>query len=732
VTPDRAAGDRFGTGSGPGRESAPDAGRRPGRSGDVLLAVVSRLETASDPQCPLVRSAGRVPLATIRIDAPGTTVPMTASTGGPGGPDPAPPSEGDVTSLLVGALAWMADELATALTPDDVDEDVVHGWGFHAAARPTDYWHWLHLWEQERALHPDTADDGLPTTGPVLSIVVPVYRPSIWYFRECVRSVQAQTYRDWQLCLCDDGSGDPELTRAMAEMAAADFRITAVALPQNGGISRATNRALAEARGEFVVLLDHDDVLAPTALSELAAVIADDPEADVIYSDEDKLDELGKRFHPHFKPDWDPDLLLAYPYLGHVTAVRRDVLDHIGGFRPEFDGSQDYDVMLRATEMARRIVHIPKVLYHWRVVAGSAAGDTEAKPWAHLASRRVLEDAIERRGLDAVVEPGPFQGAYHVRRAVHGTPSISIIIPFRDQASLTVNCLESLDGSAGLPITEVVLVDNGSTEPETRALRRELAQRPATRLLEYPGAFNWAAINNVAAATCESDYLLFLNNDIEATSDGWLSAMVELAQDPGVGAVGARLLYPDGNIQHAGVVLGLGGVASHLFLGLSSEEAGYFSWDRVVRGYSAVTAACMLVRRSVFEEVGGFDESFAVAFNDVDFCIRVSRAGYRNVYTPHAELTHYESVSRGLSGYYHDYQHFLRQWGALLRTGDPSYNANLGRLDTWCPLRPPGEDEQWLALVDGLVASAPPRPDPVLEAEAQASDGMIARADVAR
>lgn len=618
---------------------------------------------------------------------------------------------------LVNALAWMADGLVTAADAGG-KEPVPLPWGHDASARSTDYWHWLHLWEQDRVHRPGPVDD-LPTSGPLLSVVVPIYRPSLWYFRECVRSVMAQTYQDWQLCLCDDSSQDPQLTRAMAELAESDPRIIVVALEENGGISRATNRALDEARGEFVVLLDHDDVLEPSALAELAAAFTGHDDVDLVYSDEDKLDELGKRYQPHFKPDWDPDLLLAYPYLGHVVAIRRDVLRHIGGFRSEFDGSQDYDVMLRATEMARRVVHISKVLYHWRVVAGSAAGDTDAKPWAHQASRRVLEDTIRRRGLDAVVEAGPFQGAYHLRRAIRGSPTVSVIIPFRDQAGLTVTCLESLDGTAGLPITEVVLIDNGSTEPETRALRRSIADRPATRLLEYPGAFNWAIINNVAAATCDSDYLLFLNNDIEATTDGWLASMVEVAQDPAIGAVGARLLYPDGSVQHAGVILGLGGVASHIFLGMPTGTVGYFSWDRVVRGYSAVTAACMLVRRSVFEEVGGFDESFAVAFNDVDFCIRVSRAGYRNIYTPHAELTHHESISRGLSGYYHDYQRFLRLWGEVLRPGDPAYNPNLSRIFPWCPLRPPGEDDDWLAMVDGLVPN-----DPVPSSSAAAGSGV--------
>jgi len=641
-------------------------------------------------------------------------------TTGPGAPDhgvrdAGADEHGADEPALVNALAWMADQLATAVEAGDGNEVEPPEWGHEASARATDYWHWLHLWEQERAGRPELAEAVLPTTGPLLSVVVPVYRPSIWYFRECVRSVMAQTYENWQLCLCDDGSDEPLLTRAMAELAESDPRIVVVALEENGGISRATNRALDEAVGEFVVLLDHDDVLEPSALAELAAAVVGTDDVDVVYSDEDKLDELGRRFQPHFKPDWDPELLLAYPYMGHVTAIRSDVLRQVGGFRPEFDGSQDFDVMLRATEMARRVVHIPKVLYHWRVVAGSAAGDSDAKPWAHQASRRVLEDAIERRGLDATVEPGPFQGAYHVRREVKGVPSVSVIMPFRDQAALTVTCLGSLDGTSGHPISEVVLIDNGSTEPETRALRRSIAHRPATRLLEYPGAFNWAAINNMAAATCTSDLLLFLNNDIEATSDGWLHAMVELAQDPEIGAVGARLLFPDGRLQHAGVVLGMGGVASHIFLGMPSGTTGYFSWDRVVRGYSAVTAACMLVRRSVFEEVGGFDESFAVAFNDVDFCIRVGQAGYRNVYTPHAELTHYESVSRGLSGYYHDYQEFLRRWGGLLRSGDPGFNPNLSRLHPWLPLRPPGEDEEWLAMVDGLVANDPSPLDPIAE-----------------
>ena len=616
-------------------------------------------------------------------------------------------------------LGWMAQRLAEAALPGAPPSDEQleaeldrrrreSEWGPDPWATPTRYWEWKHLWHVERIEHPEKFADDLPTDGPLLSIVVPVYRPSPWFFEECVLSVIAQTYRNWELCLCDDGSGDPELTRAMQAFAARDGRIKVLALEENGGISRATNRALDEAGGEFVVFVDHDDLVEASALGEIAKVVMSDDDADVIYTDEDKLDGVDRPYHPHFKPDWDPDLLLAYPYLGHLTAIRRDLVTRVGGLRPEFDGSQDYDLMLRATEQARRVVHIPKVLYHWRTVAGSAAGDPDAKPWAHAASRRALQDAVRRRGIDGAVESGPFTGAYHVRREVQGSPSVSVIIPFRDQAALTVTCLESLDRSPGHPISEVVLIDNGSVEPETRELRRRLEARPRTRVLEYPGPFNWSAINNLAAASCTTDMLLFLNNDIEATSEGWLKAMVELVQRPEVGAVGARLVYPDGKIQHAGVVLGMQGIATHLFSGMSGDLGGYMGWDRVVRSYSALTAACMLVRRPVFEEMGGFDEAYPVAFNDLDFCIRLTRAGYRLLYTPHAELTHYESVSRGLSGYSADFQEFLSRWWSLLQQDDPAYNRNLGRFATWCPLRNPGEDEQWLEEIGRLVPVTAP------------------------
>lgn len=608
------------------------------------------------------------------------------------------------------AVSRLLDRLVESSARTEVGTDEPAVWGPDAASSPQDYWAWQHAWRADAEVRSAAGEvDPLPTDGPLLSVVVPVFRPSRWFLEDCVRSIVRQTYRNWELCLCDDGSGDPDLTATLRELSAADPRVTAVALPVNGGISAATNRAVSEGTGTFVVMVDHDDVLEPTALAELASAIASDEGVDVVYTDEDHLDGIERPCRPLCKPDWDPDLLLTYPYLGHLLAVRRELLERIGGFRTEFDGSQDFDVMLRSTELARRVVHIPKILYHWRMVPGSAAGSPDAKPWAHDASRRALADTLTRRGIDGVVVPGPFAGAYHVRRTVHGSPSVSVIIPFRDQPSLTAACLASLERGDSRWISEVVLVDNGSTEPETTHLRRTWEARPATRVLDYPGSFNWSAINNLAASHCTGDMLLFLNNDIEATSDGWLEAMVELGQRPEVGAVGARLLYPDGAVQHAGVVLGMQGIATHIFQGMPPGRHGYMAWDQVVRAYSAVTAACLLVRREVFEEAGGFDEQLPVAFNDIDFCLRLGRLGYRTLYTPHAELIHHESVSRGLSGYTADFQRFLSLWWGLLQEDDPAYNRNLGRFAPWCPLRQPGEDERWREQVGALV---PPGTDP--------------------
>lgn len=578
-------------------------------------------------------------------------------------------------------------------------------WGYDAWFDPV-YPKWLRA-SKERE---DALDTALPTKGTLISVLIPVYKPQLWYFRACVDSIRRQSYDSWELCLCDDASGDSELSELLGKMARNDPKVKVVQRQENGGISRATNDALALARGEFVALVDHDDVVERRALAEIAAAIDDD--TDIVYTDEDKI-RGGERFletphlsNPHFKPDWAPELLLTYPYLGHLLVIRRALLEKIGGFRPEFDGSQDFDVMLRATERARRVVHVPKLLYHWRAVEGSASDDATAKPWAHAASRRVLEDAMHRRGEDAVVEDGYGPGWYDIRRPIRAMPSVAIIIPFRDEPGMTAQCLSSLELAPGYDNFEVLLVDNGSTEPEVRALRARW-QKKGFRILDYPEPFNWSVMNNMAAAESDADLLLFMNNDIEARKPGWLHALVELAQREDVGAVGARLMYPDGVVQHAGVTLGLGGIAAHLFAGLPAGLVGYMSWDRVVRPCSAVTGACLISRRSVFEQVGRFDENLEVAFNDVDYCLRLNDAGYQVLYNPHAELIHHESASRGVSGFYHDIRQMLRKWDRSRFLNDPFYNPNLTLLGTWCGLRGAHEVSAWRRQI-ALIMDEPP------------------------
>lgn len=619
----------------------------------------------------------------------------------PHGPPPVglPTEAGVMTSL-----EWATDrmlELISELQPQARPPDPPAR--FDASADRVAYRRWIEEIEGPESLGART----LPRSGPLISVLVPVFRPKTWYFRACVDSVVAQSYWDWELRICDDGSRDADLTTILDDLQRRDKRISTTAVDENGGISRATNTALKGAQGEFVALLDHDDELTPTALAEVAAAIDRYPDADVLYSDDDKMDERQQRYQPHFKPDWAPDLLLSYPYLGHLLVIRRTLLEEVGGFRPEFDGSQDYDVMFRCTEQARRVVHIPKVLYHWRAIAGSAASSADAKPWAHDASRRVVEDALVRQCIDGTVTSGPFPGAYHVRRRINTSPTVSVIVPFRDQAILTVQCLDSLAEYGGDEHLEVVLADNGSTEPETLALRERLADFPGLRIVDVPGQFNWSAINNRAVAESTGELLLFLNNDIQATAPGWIDALVEHAVRPEVGAVGARLLFPDGTLQHGGVALGIGGIAGHLFTALPAHESGYFCWDRVIRPYSAVTAACMMSRREVFDALGGFDEELAVAYNDVDFCLRLGDAGYRVLYTPIAELVHHESISRGLSGQSGDAKAFLAKWGRERLHNDPFYNPNLSLVRSWCPVRQADEEEIWQKRVDAYAGIIP-------------------------
>ncbi len=549
----------------------------------------------------------------------------------------------------------------------------------------------------------------LPGASPQFSVVVPTYRTPIWALDRCVNSVLSQDHASWELVIVDDASGDPALLAHLDEIARSDDRISITARSENGGIAAATNDGLARARGEFVVFLDHDDELAAGALGRLSSAIAKDPAAQLIYSDEDKIDEEGRRFMPAFKPDWSPDLLLSNAYMCHLFVVTRALLTELGGVRSEFDGAQDYDLMLRATERLStdEILHVPEILYHWRTVLGSASGDPDAKPWAFEAGRRALEDAVARREITADVVTHPrVPGSYYVRRQIKGNPLVSAIIPFRDEPALLAACYRAFVVDPGHEEFELLLVDNDSALPETRAVMTELARDRRVRLIEAPGPFNWVKINNEAVEKARGDLILWLNNDVEARSPSWLAHMVAQAQRDDVGAVGARLLYPDGTVQHGGVAVGVCWGAAHTQQGMEGHRAGYLSSLSVVRNTSAVTGACMMSRREVFDSVEGFDDSLPVAFNDIDYCLRLREKGLLVIYTPLAELVHHESKSRGHTDDATELPYFRSRWRDLLLEGDPYYNPNLGRFDSFCRLPNEEDEDRWETFRSMLSTSS--------------------------
>lgn len=523
---------------------------------------------------------------------------------------------------------------------------------------------------------------------PLVSIVMPVYETPENHLRKAIASVRSQIYDRWELCIADDASRAPHVRKVLEAEAAADPRIKIVWRQENGHIARASNDALAVATGEWIALLDHDDILRPHALLCMVEAIGRNRDAEILYSDEDKIDEGGRLFDPYFKPDFSLDLFLSQNYLNHLTLHRRANIEAVGGWRPGFEGSQDYDLTLRILDRVgtERVVHVPRVLYHWRATPGSTALGTHEKSYAVDAALRALQHYADRRLPGATVTLAPATPYYRVTYPLPAPPPlVSIIIPTRDGAPILDRCLSSLFDRTDYGALEVIIVDNGSTEPDTAALfERWCARDDRIRVLRDPRPFNYSALNNLAAREARGRFLCLMNNDIEILDPAWLTEMVSLAARPGTGCVGAKLLYPNRAIQHAGVVLGIGGVAGHGYKGAPEHHPGYFGSLKLRRTVSAVTGACLVVGASIFREVGGLDEEkLAVAFNDVDFCLKVREAGYRNVWTPFACLLHHESLSRGADTTPEKRARFeaevaaMRQrWGPVL-DADPFYSPNL-------------------------------------------------------
>lgn len=519
---------------------------------------------------------------------------------------------------------------------------------------------------------------------PCISIIVPLYKTPEKFLVEMVESVVCQTYQNWELCLSDGSGEESSIKTILDKYIEKDKRIKVIYNKESLKISENTNRAMTLITGEFVAFLDHDDKLEPDALFSCVKCLNEDNEIDLIYTDEDKVSENGLVFYqPHFKSDFNKDLLLSMNYICHFVMVKRELIDIVGGLRSEFDGSQDYDFLLRCIEKTDKIKHIPRVLYHWRVHGNSIARAAEIKEYANIAGGKALEDFYFRNGIEAKVEMTKYPGIYRTRYNLTEEPKISIIIPNKDHIEDLDKCLKSIEKKSGYSNYEILIIENNSIEEDTFAFYREI-ESETIRVLYWPGEFNYSAINNWGVEKSTGKYLLFLNNDVELKSDGFLKEMLSIALRDDVGIVGSLLLYPDDVIQHAGVIIGYSGIAGHAFIGQPNGVPGYFSRIICMQDYSAVTAACMLVRKSTFSQVDGFDEEFKVAFNDVDFCLKVRSTGALVVYNPYAVAYHYESKSRGSDERPENRKRFesektllRRKWRKYIENGDPYYNVNL-------------------------------------------------------
>ena len=524
---------------------------------------------------------------------------------------------------------------------------------------------------------------------PKISILVPVYNTPETFLRQMIESVQKQTYGNWELCIANANPANEQVKVILKEYTANDARVKVTDVPENEGIAQNTNKALEIADGTFIGLLDHDDVLAENALYEVVKELNKAVDTDVIYTDEDKVSTaMDEYFSPNFKPDFNLDMLRSNNYFCHFFVAKKELIETVGGFRGEYNGAQDYDLLLRCIEKAERIAHIPKILYHWRVHQESTADNPLSKMYAYDAGQKAIEQHLKRCGVTAEVSKTENLGFYRVKYQQEGSPLVSILIPNKDQKDTLDQCLKSIEARTDYENYEIIIIENNSTEQETFEYYKQI-KNPKIRVIEWKDEFNYSAINNFGVRHAKGEYLLFLNNDIEVINSDWLGEMLSNCQREEVGAVGAKLYYPDNTVQHAGVIVGIGGVAGSVFVGLKRGYTGYMHRASIQQNLSAVTAACMMVKKSVFEEVGGFEEELKVAFNDIDFCLKIREKGHLIVYDPYVELYHYESKTRGaedttekIRRFQSEIEYMRSHWSSILKNGDPAYNPHLS-LKKW-------------------------------------------------
>lgn len=531
---------------------------------------------------------------------------------------------------------------------------------------------------------------------PLISVAVPAFRTPETFLIQMIESLLDQTYGNWELCIANGSPEDTVMKGVLDEYMKKDSRIRVSELSENKGIAGNTNAALEMARGEFVGLLDHDDLLAPNALYEVARALDSDRTLDAVYTDEDKVTtELDEHFQPHLKPDFNLDLLRSNNYICHFFVVRCSVVEKAGGFRQEFDGAQDHDFIFRCVETAGKVGHIPEILYHWRTHKASTADNPASKMYAFDAGKRAIEAHLERTGTAGVVTHTPDLGFFRVKYPVQGSPLVSIIIPNKDEKETLKTCIESIQEKTEYDNYEIIIVENNSTTEEIFQYYKELSQDPRIRLLRWKKEFNYSAINNYGVSHAKGEYLLFLNNDVKVITPGWIKEMLGVCQRPEVGAVGVKMIYPDNTIQHAGCVIGIGGIAGHMFVDMPANRTGYLHKASILQDMSAVTAACMMMKKTAFEEAGGFTEKLSVAFNDVDLCLKVRKNEKLIVYDPYVQLYHMESKTRGAEDstekvrrFQEEIEYMRCQWIDILKKGDPYYNKNLSLTKWNYSLRP--------------------------------------------